>query len=53
MQLSADKFDPNEQHDAQEYLLYFLGEIQDELNYLKPAKKPAEFKDSDSALRFY
>ncbi|EGR27738.1 ubiquitin carboxyl-terminal hydrolase family protein, putative [Ichthyophthirius multifiliis] len=50
---SKNKFNPSEQHDAQEYLLFVLGEIQDELNYVLPQKYPTEFKDSQSAYDFY
>ncbi|KAL4463849.1 hypothetical protein ABPG74_005786 [Tetrahymena malaccensis] len=50
---SQQNFDPNEQHDAQEYLRFVLGEIQDELNYPLPSKRPTEFKDSQQASKFY
>lgn len=46
-------FDPHEQHDAQEYLRYVLGEIQDELSFELPEKRPSEFPDSESAWKFY
>ncbi|KAL4510473.1 hypothetical protein ABPG72_004627 [Tetrahymena utriculariae] len=50
---SQQHFDPHEQHDAQEYLRFVLGEIQDELNFPLPNKRPTEFKDSQQASKFY
>ncbi|KRX08355.1 hypothetical protein PPERSA_03349 [Pseudocohnilembus persalinus] len=51
--LCKKQFDPGEQHDTQEFLRYFLSELEDELNLLMPLKKPNDFPDSETAHKFF
>lgn len=50
--LSLKCFDPDEQHDAHEFLLYLLSGMQDEVNLPCP-KKEVEFKNPDSSWIYY
>ena len=50
--LSVKNFDPDQQHDAHEFLSFLLSGLQDEVNLPCP-KKEGEFKTPDSAWSYY
>ena len=45
-------FDPDEQHDAHEFLRFLLSGMQDEVNLPRP-KKEIEFKEAEAAWAYY
>lgn len=51
--LALDTFNHNDQHDAHEFLLHLLSNIQEEACSTKPKEVPAEFADAESAWSFY
>lgn len=51
--ISQKLFEPSEQHDAHEFLRYFLSGMQDELTAITKEKKEVEFKDADYAWEYY
>jgi len=52
MKLARDTFDPDDEHDSQEFLRFLLSGMEDELNK-KNRRKPEEWKDPRSAWAYY
>ena len=50
--ISATIFDPDEQHDAHEFLRFLLSGLQDEINLTRP-KKAVELTDPDTSWAYY
>jgi ubiquitin C-terminal hydrolase len=50
--LAMNTFDPDEQHDAHEFLRFLLSGMQDEMNLSRP-KKEVELTDPDTSWAYY
>lgn len=51
--LALNTFHHNEQHDAHEFLLHLLSNLQDEAISKKPKAAPSDFTDPESAWNYY